>query len=190
MRAHPGVRIPLPHGTLGTFVTFDGTQDFAVQFATPARQVAPLVRLHSECVTGDLFGSQRCDCGRQLEQALALLKAQGGTLLYLRQEGRGIGLAAKLDAYRLQELGMNTYDANLALGWPADARDYGGAAAMLRALGLERIRLLTNNPDKVAQLRRHGIRVAKVLPTDTFATPFNTAYLSAKAEHTGHTLRV
>jgi GTP cyclohydrolase II len=189
-----GVSIPLPGGALGSFITFDGfgrnAEHFAVQFAARVPQEAPLVRMHSECITGDLFGSLRCDCGAQLEQAIELLKVEGGILIYLRQEGRGIGLAAKLEAYRLQEEGLDTYAANRALSLPADARDYACGADMLRALGVSRIRLISNNPDKGAQLARNGISVVEILPTATFLTPFNQDYLTAKARVTGHTLSV
>src|SRR6478736_2972630 len=119
----------------------------------------PLVRLHSECLTGDVFGSQRCDCGPQLREAVERIAAEGGFLLYLRQEGRGIGLYSKLDAYALQDGGLDTYEANRALGRGEDERDYTVAAQMLDALGVERIRLLSNNPDKAAQLDELGIHV-------------------------------
>ena len=122
---------------------------------------APLVRLHSECLTGDVFGSQRCDCGPQLREAVERIADAGGFLLYLRQEGRGIGLYAKLDAYALQDAGLDTYEANLALGFAADERDYTVAAQMLRALGVSRVALLSNNPDKAAQLTGLGITVTE-----------------------------
>src|ERR671924_1522075 len=122
----------------------------------------PLVRLHSECVTGDTFGSLRCDCGEQLQAALTMIERSGrGALLYLRQEGGGIGLTNKTRAYRLQERGLDTVEANLALGLPADARDYRAAAAVLRRLGARRIRLLTNNPHKCHALRELGIEVVE-----------------------------
>src|SRR6478672_13652273 len=121
----------------------------------------PLVRLHSECLTGDVFGSARCDCGPQLREAVERIAATGGILLYLRQEGRDIGLYNKLDAYALQDGGLDTYQANTALGLPEDARDYTAAAQMLTALGITELDLLTNNPDKVRQLRERGITVAE-----------------------------
>ena len=122
----------------------------------------PLVRLHSECLTGDVFGSLKCDCGPQLQEALRIIGAAGGgVLLYLRQEGRGIGLANKLRAYALQDRGLDTVDANRRLGFADDERDYGHAAAMLRALGIDRVRLLTNNPNKVAGLEGAGIEVVE-----------------------------
>ena len=124
-----------------------------------------LVRLHSECLTGDVFSSTRCDCGPQLHAALDAIVERGwGALLYLRQEGRGIGLHAKIQAYHLQDQGADTLDANLMLGHPADARDYAIAAEMLRDIGVERVELMTNNPEKVAQLTKHGIKVASRTP--------------------------
>ena len=149
---------------------------------------APLVRLHSECLTGDVFGSLKCDCGPQLHAGIAAIRTAGwGILLYLRQEGRGIGLVNKLRAYRLQDQGFDTVDANTRLGFAVDARDFGVAAAMLRLLGQRRVRLLTNNPAKVAGLETAGIvveRVAHALP----ANPHNAAYLAAKRDRTGHRL--
>jgi GTP cyclohydrolase II len=147
----------------------------------------PLVRLHSECLTGDVFGSLKCDCGPQLKQALALIGAAGGgVLLYLRQEGRGIGLANKLRAYQLQDRGLDTVDANRRLGFADDERDYGMAAAMLRGLGIDRLRLLTNNPAKVAGLEAEGIsvveRVAHHMPTN----PHNADYIATKQGRSGH----
>jgi GTP cyclohydrolase II len=143
------------------------------------------VRLHSECLTGDVLGSQRCDCGPQLREAVERIAAVGGYLLYLRQEGRGIGLYNKLDAYALQDAGLDTYQANVALGFGEDDRDYSVAAEMLVALGVHRIDLLTNNPDKVAQLRAAGIAVDGWVPTAVHRTPANAPYLAAKASH-GH----
>lgn len=146
----------------------------------------PLVRLHSECLTGDVFGSARCDCGPQLEDAARRISRDGGYLLYLRQEGRGIGLYNKLDAYALQDQGLDTFEANEALGLPSDGRDYAAAAQILRALGVPEIRLLSNNPDKAAQLGRHGIAVRERVPTGVFVTPSNLRYLQAKVEIAGH----
>jgi GTP cyclohydrolase II len=147
----------------------------------------PLVRLHSECLTGDVFGSLKCDCGPQLKEALRILgSAGGGVLLYLRQEGRGIGLANKLRAYALQDRGLDTVDANRRLGFADDERNYGMAAAMLRALGIDRVRLLTNNPNKVSGLEGEGIevveRVAHHMPTN----PHNADYLATKKRRSGH----
>jgi len=149
---------------------------------------APLVRPHSECLTGDVFGSQRCDCGPQLREAVERIADTGGLLLYLRQEGRGIGLYAKLDAYALQDAGLDTYEANVALGHGEDERDYTPAAQMLHALGAERIRLLSNNPDKAAQLITHGVKVEEQIPTGVHISPSNVRYLATKASHTAHTI--
>src|SRR5258705_6919241 len=148
---------------------------------------APLVRLHSECLTGDVFGSQRCDCGPQLREAVERIADSGGFLLYLRQEGRGIGLYAKLDAYALQDTGLNTYEANLALGHAEDERDYTVAAQMLHALGLSRGTLLTNNPDKAAQLSRLGVTVTATVPTHVHLLPADACYLANKAKRGFHT---
>ena len=149
----------------------------------------PLVRLHSECLTGDVFGSLKCDCGPQLREALRIIgEAGGGVLLYLRQEGRGIGLANKLRAYSLQDRGLDTVDANLRLGFADDERDYGHAAAMLRALGIDRVRLLTNNPDKVKGLEEAGIEVAERVSHQMPANPHNADYLATKRKKSGHLL--
>ncbi len=148
----------------------------------------PLVRPHSECLTGDVFGSQRCDCGPQLREAVERITDEGGFLLYLRQEGRGIGLYAKLDAYALQDSGLDTYEANLALGRGEDERDYRAAAQMLRAVGADRIRLLSNNPDKAAQLTAHGVAVEERVPTGVHLSEANRRYLTVKRDHTSHTL--
>lgn len=149
---------------------------------------APLVRPHSECLTGDVFGSQRCDCGPQLREAVERIAVEGGFLLYLRQEGRGIGLYAKLDAYALQDSGLDTYEANVALGRGEDERDYTVAAQMLTAVGVDGIRLLSNNPDKARQLEALGIRVTEHVPTGVHLSEANTRYLEAKRDHTAHTI--
>jgi 3,4-dihydroxy 2-butanone 4-phosphate synthase/GTP cyclohydrolase II len=148
-----------------------------------------LVRVHSECLTGDVFHSLRCDCGEQLEAALAMIETEGrGVLLYLSQEGRGIGLLNKLRAYKLQEGGMDTVDANLQLGLPADLRDYGIGAQILVDLGLTSIRILTNNPKKIRGLEGYGLSVTEQLPIEHIPNPHNEAYLRAKRERMGHTL--
>ncbi|MEO6113787.1 MAG: GTP cyclohydrolase II [Sphingomicrobium sp.] len=147
----------------------------------------PLVRLHSECLTGDVFGSLKCDCGPQLKAALGIIGAAGGgVLLYLRQEGRGIGLANKLRAYALQDRGLDTVDANRRLGFGDDERDYGMAAAMLRALGIEEVKLLTNNPAKVAGLEHEGICVVERIAHHMPANPHNADYLATKQSRSGH----
>ncbi len=148
----------------------------------------PLVRPHSECLTGDVLGSERCDCGPQLREAVERIAEAGGFLVYLRQEGRGIGLYAKLDAYALQDAGLDTYQANVALGRGEDERDYAAAAQMLQALGADRIRLLSNNPDKADQLAAQGVRVAERVPTGVHLTAANARYLAVKRDHTAHTL--
>lgn len=155
---------------------------------TRAGGPAPLVRPHSECLTGDVFGSQRCDCGPQLREALERIGDEGGFLLYLRQEGRGIGLYAKLDAYALQDAGLDTYEANVALGHGEDERDYTAAAQMLHAVGADRIRLLSNNPDKAEQLSELGIHVTEKVPTGVHVSAANARYLAAKRDHTAHTI--
>ena len=150
---------------------------------------APLVRLHSECLTGDVFSSFRCDCGEQLEQALQLVSEQGGTVLYLRgQEGRGIGLANKMRAYALQEGGADTIEANEQLGLPVDSRDYQAAAAILQQLDLGVIRLLSNNPEKRDKLREHGIEVTAMVPSVVPARAENQRYLQTKRDRLNHQL--
>jgi len=152
-------------------------------------EAPPLVRLHSECLTGDALGSQRCDCGMQLAEAQRRIAAEGrGVIVYLRQEGRGIGLLNKLRAYSLQDGGMDTVEANHQLGFPADTRDYGVAAQILHDLGLSRVRLLTNNPDKIAGLERNGITVIERVPLVIPPTKANSHYLETKREKLGHLL--
>ncbi len=148
-----------------------------------------LIRVHSECLTGDVFHSMRCDCGEQLEAALAMIESEGrGVLLYLSQEGRGIGLLNKLKAYRLQEEGLDTVDANLKLGLPADLRDYGIGAQILKDLGLSSIRILTNNPKKIIGLEGYGLSVSEQVPILAEANEHNSRYLEAKRSRMGHTL--
>ncbi|MCW2289544.1 GTP cyclohydrolase II /3,4-dihydroxy-2-butanone 4-phosphate synthase [Leucobacter luti] len=148
-----------------------------------------LVRVHSECITGEAFGSLKCECGPQLDAALDLIHERGGIVVYLRgHEGRGIGLANKLRAYQLQEQGLDTLDANLQLGLPADSRDYTAAAEILADLGVDSVRLLTNNPDKVSQLEDHGIRVVERVPLLVGVTEQNIGYLNAKRDRMGHQL--
>ena len=165
-----------------------GLGDRAAALTPGERGPAPLVRPHSECLTGDVFGSQRCDCGPQLREAVERIAVVGGYLLYLRQEGRGIGLYAKLDAYALQDTGLDTYEANLALGHGEDERSYLVAAQMLQALGVSRVALLSNNPDKAAQLERLGVAVAARVPTAVHRSEANAGYLSTKARNGHHGL--
>ena len=149
----------------------------------------PLVRLHSECLTGDVFGSLKCDCGPQLREALHIIgNSGGGVLLYLRQEGRGIGLVNKIRAYSLQDRGVDTVDANRRLGFADDERDYGHAAAMFRALGIDEVRLLTNNPNKVAGLEAAGMKVTERVAHQMPANPHNADYLATKRKRSGHLL--
>jgi len=148
-----------------------------------------LVRVHSECLTGDVFHSLRCDCGEQLESALSMIEREGaGVLLYLSQEGRGIGLLNKLRAYKLQDEGLDTVDANLRLGLPADLRDYGIGAQILSDLGLTSIRILTNNPKKISGLAGYGLSVTDQIPIEHVPNAHNEAYLRAKRDRLGHTL--
>ncbi|MEU4216507.1 GTP cyclohydrolase II [Actinoplanes sp. NPDC026623] len=190
------VTVPLKfadgYRTTAEVITFDGLADgkehLALALGDAFGAEVPLVRPHSECLTGDVLGSERCDCGPQLREAVERIAATGGFLLYLRQEGRGIGLYAKLDAYALQDLGMDTYEANRALGHADDERDYTAAAQMLTALGVGTVDLLTNNPDKPAQLRASGVDVRTVVPTKVHASDANVRYLQAKVAHTAHTI--
>ena len=174
--------------TLKSFRSRFGTSvHLALIVGEPSSEEAPLVRVHSSCVTGDILGSLRCDCGDQLHLALDAIRQHGsGVLLYLHQEGRGIGIANKLRAYRLQEAGMDTYDANLALGFEEDERDFSIAAAILKQLGISRIKLLTNNPSKITALKGSGIVVAERVGVAAPAGKHNHSYLKAKAEKTGH----
>jgi GTP cyclohydrolase II len=166
----------------------DGQEHIALLIGAPGGK-PPLVRLHSECLTGDVFGSLKCDCGPQLKEALRIIGAAGGgVLLYLRQEGRGIGLANKIRAYSLQDRGLDTVDANRRLGFADDERDYVHAAAMLRALGVDRVKLLTNNPAKVAGLEAAGIAVDERVPHQMPANPHNAHYLATKRKKSGHLL--
>jgi len=195
------VRLPLRLGggaaVDGRVFTFDGLDDRLEHLVValgdrvldprPGTWSAPLVRLHSECLTGDVLGSLRCDCGPQLSEAAARIHEAGGYLVYLRQEGRGIGLYNKIDAYALQDDGLDTFEANEALGFGIDERTYGVAAQMLLGLGVDRVELLTNNPEKAAQLAAAGVQVERCLPTAVHLTPANGRYLAAKAFR-GHLL--
>jgi len=185
--------VPLEDAASARIVAFrtpDGAQEhLAIVIGDPVAAEAPLVRLHSECFTGDLLGSLRCDCGAQLRGAIQRMEAEGsGVLLYLAQEGRGIGLVNKLRAYALQDRGLDTLDANRALGWGADERNFLIAATMLRALGVGRVRLLTNNPDKIAALGACGIAVTGRESHVFAANGVNDRYLATKAARFGHLL--
>lgn len=174
-------------GSAATFVTFynlsDSLEHFAICYGNWAKQETPLVRIHSECITGDLFWSQHCDCGSQLNECTKKFKRKGGILLYLRQEGRGIGLYSKLDAYLLQQKGYDTFSANLALGLPPDKRNYNLAAEMLVSLCRTKIKLITNNPQKVLDLQKNGIEIVEVVSTGTYKTSANEKYLYAKEQY-------
>jgi len=185
-------RLPLGHSPASEIVAFraegDASEHIALLIGAPTGAL-PLVRIHSECLTGDALGSLKCDCGPQLGEALAALADAGwGILLYLRQEGRGIGLVNKLRAYALQDQGFDTVDANLRLGFDDDERDFSVAAGMLRALGQSQVRLLTNNPRKVAALQALAIDVAERVPLRTQSNPHNEAYLATKRARSGHQL--
>ena len=199
IRTHVAVPLRFTDGYTATarVFTFDGLVDGqehlafglgdrAAAVASAGRGPAPLVRPHSECLTGDVFGSRRCDCGPQLREAVERIADSGGYLLYLRQEGRGIGLYAKLDAYALQDAGLDTYEANIALGHREDERSYLVAAQMLQALGVWRVALLSNNPDKARQLRRFGVTVTARVPTGVHLSPTNARYLATKASKGAH----
>lgn len=189
----PVVKLPTAFGEFVAQAWIDeetGAEHLAVSSPAPSRGgLAPLVRLHSECLTGDVFGSYRCDCGEQLAYALGLIREQGGTLLYLRgQEGRGIGLANKIKAYALQEAGFDTVEANEQLGLPVDARSYKAAAGILAEMGLTSIRLLSNNPDKKRRLAKSGVRVVEMVPTEVPSRAENLRYLQTKKERMEHLL--
>ncbi|MEC7099161.1 MAG: GTP cyclohydrolase II [Candidatus Thermoplasmatota archaeon] len=183
--------LPTPYGVFRIEVVTDegGLEHVALTMGDLRGPDPVLVRVHSECLTGDAFGSLRCDCGPQLNAALAAVADRGwGCVLYLRQEGRGIGLHAKIQAYHLQDQGADTLDANLMLGHPADGRDYTVAATMLNSLGAGQVSLLTNNPDKVEQLRSYGIDVVERIPLVVGVGDDNRQYLKTKAERMGHQL--
>ena len=183
-------QLPTTHGDFQIRVFHEASTGYDHVALTLGDMSGPdpvLVRLHSECLTGDVLGSLRCDCGPQLESALKTIVAHGwGCLLYLRQEGRGIGLHAKIQAYHLQDQGADTLDANLMLGFPADGRDYSIAASMLASLGVPRVNLLSNNPNKQEQLENHGIEVAERIPLVVGVGDQNRSYLETKVERMGH----
>ena len=166
----------------------DAREHVALFFQTRQPGTRPLVRIHSECLTGDAFGSAQCDCGDQLREAKEKISAEGGVLLYLRQEGRGIGLYNKISTYKAQrEQGLDTFAANRHLGFEDDERSFRVAAEMLTALGMNRIRLLTNNPDKISQLTQYGIAIDEVIPTGRYEKEANRHYLQTKRDK-GHTV--
>lgn len=165
-----------------------GKEHVAIIFKGADKTLAPLVRMHSECLTGDVFHSSRCDCGEQLDETIEKMGNVGGIILYLRQEGRGIGLYNKIDAYELQSQGMNTYEANNHLGFGDDLREFSEAAQMLRALEINEVRLVTNNPKKICDLEEHGINIIEVVGTKVHVKDGNENYLKIKASHGKHRL--
>ena len=183
-------RLPTEHGEFRIRVFHEeetGLDHVAILLVDMEGPDPVLVRVHSECLTGDAFSSLRCDCGPQLHAAMRLIQEIGwGCLIYLRQEGRGIGLHAKIQAYNLQDRGADTLEANLMLGHPADARDYGIASEMLGSVGIDKVNLMTNNPDKVEQLSEYGINVVERMPLVAGVGDGNVDYLSTKARRMGH----
>ena len=185
------VPVPLKSG-MADFVTFDGLSDpkhhIAIAYGNWKEQETPLVRIHSECLTGDVFESEKCDCGDQLDEARARCRDENGIILYLRQEGRGIGLYNKLDAYVLQNEGADTYAANRLIHQPEDGRSFEVAAEMLKALDIAKVHLLTNNPKKAKQLNQFGVETAKIIPTKVYLKKHNVEYLKAKRDQYNHQL--
>ncbi|MCG3863275.1 MULTISPECIES: GTP cyclohydrolase II [unclassified Photobacterium] len=181
-----GLKSNIPADLLSFNGLESGKEHVAVIFKDADKTIAPLVRMHSECLTGDVFHSSRCDCGEQLDETVEKMGELGGIILYLRQEGRGIGLYNKIDAYKLQSEGMNTYEANNHLGFGDDLRDFSEAAYMLKALGLTDIRLVTNNPKKIRELSENGINIVEVVGTKAHVKDGNESYLKTKASHGHH----
>jgi len=178
--------LPSPQGAAGDGATAKKEEAVALVMGD-VRSTAPLVRIHSQCLTGDVFGSLRCDCREQLEMALGLIAEAGaGVLVYEQQEGRGIGLMAKLQAYQLQDEGLDTVEANERLCFNADQREFALPAEILKALGIPEVRLLSNNPDKVAALERGGVRVVERVPCEVATTEYAEEYLKTKKEKMGH----
>ena len=186
------VKLPTEHGEF-EFIPFrqtsNGLEHAALVKGTWTKEEPVLVRLHSSCFTGDIFGSKRCDCGPQLHKAMQMVEAEGkGVVIYLNQEGRGIGLLNKIKAYRLQDEGMDTVQANLKLGFGEDERDYGVGASIMRSLGLGNVKLISNNPVKRAGLEGYGIKIVETIPLEIPPNPYNEFYLKTKADKMGHNL--
>jgi len=190
MKRQSEAMMPMPYGNFKMIAYADNKREKMPHFAIVSEHLDTskpvLVRIHSECATGDLFGSKRCDCGEQLDTALKLSSIQGGVVLYLRQEGRGIGIINKLKAYQLQDKGLNTIDANLHLGLEVDSREFDVAVTMLKDLGITAIELLTNNPKKIEAIANSSIEVTKRVPLIIPAKKENYGYLKTKKEEMGH----
>jgi 3,4-dihydroxy 2-butanone 4-phosphate synthase/GTP cyclohydrolase II len=186
------VKMPTDYGDFDLHLyrsTLDGQHHLALVKGKVDKNKPTLVRVHSQCLTGDVFGSRRCDCGNQLHAALQQIQDEGnGVLVYMRQEGRGIGLAAKIHAYKLQEEGLDTVEANARLGYPSDLRDYGLGAQILFDLGVRQFRFLTNNPKKVVGLEGYGLEMVEQVPIRSEANPHNAKYLETKRSKMGHLL--
>lgn len=195
VRARVALKVGMQSNVDAEIVSFRGLktekEHIAIIFQRADQiQDIPLVRMHSECLTGDVFHSSRCDCGEQLNETIDKMAISGGIILYLRQEGRGIGLYNKIDAYKLQSEGMNTYEANNYLGFGDDLRDFTEAAQMLTALNVQRVRLVTNNPKKSKELQDNGIDIVEVVHTAAHLKSDNENYLKAKASHGKHHLNL
>ena len=194
MKRQSEALMPMPYGQFKMIAYADRKREKMPHFAIVSERMDPklpvLVRIHSECVTGDLFGSKRCDCGEQLDKALQLAAKEGGVVIYLRQEGRGIGIINKLKAYQLQDTGLNTIDANTHLGLEVDSRQYDVAIEILKDLGIHTIDLLTNNPLKIEAIATSEIHIRKRVALDIPAKKENYGYLKTKKEEMGHMLSV